>query len=104
MARAVYGAKQVTKALRFKVVGGLNLEVSEALREIGRGQWVNRTREEIAADWVRGGCAKHAHQQTLSRKRGVRDRVKMHSNAVRSRTTSGGPSVERGWATCASAC
>ena len=51
MERALFGAKAIQSELRSQVIGGLKLEVSDSLREIGRGQWVNKTREQIAAEW-----------------------------------------------------
>uniref|UniRef100_A0A7S3F0X5 Phosphoglycerate mutase (2,3-diphosphoglycerate-dependent) n=1 Tax=Haptolina ericina TaxID=156174 RepID=A0A7S3F0X5_9EUKA len=51
MKRALYGARSVCDVLKPSVVGGLEVCTSSALREIDRGEWTNKTRDEIAAQW-----------------------------------------------------
>ena len=57
MVRALYGAKKIASALSPLVVGGLNVETNELLREIDRGDWANKTVAEVEADPRYGGGA-----------------------------------------------
>jgi len=51
MQRALFGAQAVVDKVGLRVVGGLQVVTSEALRELDRGEWTNRTLQEIKVEW-----------------------------------------------------
>ena len=51
MLRAIFGANAIAAEVQPRMVGRLDITTYELLREIGRGQWTNLTRDEIAAQW-----------------------------------------------------